>query len=179
MRHTIIIFLLITIIFSSSCGVSRNVTRSYYYVEPFKEQQIKLYLNNDSTFRLQDEIGCNTFLFSGRYRQINDTNVTFIIFDSVTSKIDHPNLQPQNVFVISNQDSAIIYTDERIFIHLQPFISVSNKEINKINLSDITYKKIKAYFINQYGKKGFYKLWGKNGVSEEEIKKKFLSCAVD
>ena len=49
-----------------------KVAQRYYYVEPFKEQEINLFLKSDSTFSFQDASGCNQFEFTGIYKMANE-----------------------------------------------------------------------------------------------------------
>jgi hypothetical protein len=161
--------LLLVIIAFYSCTASRQNVKSYYYIEPFKEQEIKLTLNSiDSTFRLEDVIGCNQFEYAGRYKKSSE----YLIFGSVIYK----NLLSSNTipFPLTNGDTAWIINSERIFIHKQPFKLTSK---TNIDLQQIRYKKLEAYYIDLLGKDGFVKTFG-NGKGIGEAKKKLLECVL-
>ena len=164
------ISVIITIIFCS-CGTSRNGTLNYYHVEPFKEQEIMFYLKNDSTFIFRDKIGCNQFEFAGRYKKVGDNNKTnYFVLNSVKQNI-LSKYTSESVFFIQNDDSALVINADRISIHGQIFIATSRENIN---LQKIRYKKLKNYYTEWLGEKGFLETFG-NG-SKKEAKKRLLDC---
>jgi len=168
-----VFLLIITVTIFCSCNVSKKTAQNYFYVEPFKEQEIKLFLKDDSTFIFQDVTGCNQFEFTGRYRAVTegDEKIRYFVLDSVKLQNVLSNLNPELVFPINNDDTAWIINAERIFIHKQPFIATSN---SNINLQVIRYKKLKDYYTGLLGKQGFLNVFG-NG-SKKEAKKKLLEC---
>ncbi|MBL0267863.1 MAG: hypothetical protein IPP99_04090 [Chitinophagaceae bacterium] len=93
------VMLLITIIgMSCSCNGSKNIFRNFYYVEPFKEQEIKLQFKKDSAFIFHDLTGCNQFVFAGKYRARNDSLGIYFIFDSVINRSVTSNFTPEFIF---------------------------------------------------------------------------------
>jgi len=166
-----ILLIIATIIFCS-CNVSRRATQNYYFVEPFKEQEVKLFLKDDSTFSFQDVTGCNQFEFTGRYERSNSNAVNYLVFNSVKLQNTMPNSNPDLIFPIKNGDTAWIINNERIFIHKQPFIATSK---GNINLQEIRYKKLEEYYTGLLGKKDFIKVFG-NGAGKKEAKKRLLDC---
>ena len=146
--------------------------QGYYYVEPFKEQEIKLYLKDDSTFSFRDATGCNQFEFVGRYKKRNDNTISYLMFDSVKLQNVLSNFNSDLIFSINNGDTAWIINKERIFIHKQAFIVTTN--IN-LNLQEIRYRKLEEYYTGLFGKAGFIKVFG-NGESRKVAKKRLLEC---
>jgi hypothetical protein len=166
------IWLGIVIIILCSCYGSRRATQTYYYIEPFKEQEIKLYLNSDSTFNFEDLTGCNQFEFVGHYKQMKDSLVDYFVLDSIKLQNVLSNFNSDLIFPIKNGDTAWIINSERIFIHSLPFIATSNRNLN---LEKLRYKKLEEYYVNLLGRKGFIKVFG-NGKGRKEAKKRLLDC---
>lgn len=163
--------LIIIIAIFCSCDASRKGMQNYYFVEPFKEQEVNLYLKDDSTFIFQDLTGCNQFEFTGRYKQVNDSTISYLIFNSVKPQNVLPNSSSDLIFSVQDGDTAWLINRERIFIHRQPFIATSK---SKINLQKIRYKKLKAYYTSLLGKEGFLKVFGDG--SKKKAKKRLLEC---
>ena len=168
------LFLLVISVLLSmySCTSNKKIAKSFYFVEPFKEQEIKLFLNYDSSFKFQDLTGCNQFEFTGRYKMMIDSTSTYLIFDSVKFESGKSNFNSRLIFSIRNGDTAWVINAERISIHKQPFKATSN--IN-INLQEIRYKKLKEYYIDYLGREGFIKAFG-NSKNMKEAKKRLLEC---
>ena len=167
---SILLIIIMAIFFT--CITSKSAAQQqYYYVEAFKEQEVKVVFKNDSTFTFQDLTGCNQFLFTGKYKKVDDGKSGYLIFDSVKLQKVLSSFNSELIFSISNGDTAWIVNTERIFIHKQPFIATSN---NNINLQEIRYQKLKVYYIGLLGKEGFLKVFG-NG-SKREAKKRLLEC---
>jgi mRNA deadenylase 3'-5' endonuclease subunit Ccr4 len=164
------VLLIITIFFT--CITSKSASQQqYYYVEAFKEQEVKLVFKRDSTFIFQDLTGCNQFLFTGKYRKVDDGKLSYFILDSVKFQNVLSSFNSELIFPIKTGDTAWVVNAERVFIHKQPFIATSN---NNINLQEIRYKKLKEYYVGLLGEKGFLKVFG-NG-SKKEAKKRLLEC---
>lgn len=157
-----------------SCTSHKKIAKSYYFVEPFKEQEIKLFLNYDSSFKIQDLTGCNRFVFTGRYRTINDSTFTYLIFDSVKFKSGLSDFNSHLIFSTKSGDTARVINTERLTIHWQPFKATSN--IN-IKLQEVRYKKLKEYYIDHLGREGFIRAFG-NGKNMKEAKKHLLDCSL-
>ena len=149
-----------------------KVAQRYYYVEPFKEQEINLFLKSDSTFSFQDASGCNQFEFTGIYKMANEGESDYFIFDSVKLRKVLPNSNHDVIFPMKNGDTAWIINRERVFVHKQPFIATSN---SNINLQEIRYKKLEEYYTGLLGRKGFIKVFG-NGKGKREATKRLLEC---
>jgi hypothetical protein len=164
--------LTVVVLIFCSCTGGRKAAQNYYYVEPFKEQEIKLVLKNDSTFNFGDVTGCNQFGFTGEYRQKTDGSLSYFILDSVKIQSTLSGFNSDLIFSIRSGDTAWVINSERIFIHRQPFILTSNK--NK-NLVKIRYKKLKEYYIGLLGQQGFIRVFG-NGKGKREAKKRLLDC---
>jgi len=152
-----------------SCGTNRILVQNYYYVEPFEEQEIQLSLLPDLTFKLQDSIGCNRFIYTGVYRKGNTGERDYFLFDIAMS--DTGVLNPYKKFPISKMDTVWVLNSERIFIHNKPF------KINKysLNLQKVRFKKICDYYIDLMGKRAFIETFG-DGKSIRSTKKRLLSC---
>lgn len=164
--------LVITTVLIYSCNVNKKIARKYYYVEPFKEQEVKLTLNGDSTFIFSDLTGCNQFEFHGVYKQKGDSDFRYLIFDSVRLKKILPIFDSALVFYIKTGDTAWIINKERIFIHNLPFHYTSK---TNLNLQEIRYEKLKEYYTNLLGRKGFIKTFGE-GKGIKEAKRQLLKC---
>jgi hypothetical protein len=134
-----------------------KLPQRYYYVEPFKEQEISLLFKSDSTFSFQDASGCNQFEFTGKYKKVAEGESNYFVFDSVKLQNVLPNSKRDAIFHMENANTAWIINKKRVFIHKQPFIATSN--IN-INLQEIRYRKLEDYYTGLLGQKGFYKsIW--------------------
>ena len=168
-----IVLIIITIILYS-CSASKKVTQKFYYVEPFKEQEIKLFLNHDSTFKFQDATGCNQFEFIGRYKPISSNTFNYLIFDSVRLQSVLSNSTSSLIFSIKSGDTAWVMNKERLLINKQPFKITSSSHID---LQEIRYKKLEEYYINLLGREEFIKIFG-NGKGIKEAKKRLLDCSL-
>lgn len=159
---------LIVTIFLGCCffsASSQNVKR-YYYVEPFKEHEVRLVFNSDSTFKLNDVIGCNQFEYTGRYKMMNDFYVfKSVIYKSLLSSSTEP-------FQLSDGDTAWVINTERLYIHKIPFKITPTSDVS---LQEIRYKKLKEYYIELLGKKAFLEMFG-GGRGIVAAKKKLLEC---
>ena len=159
---SVFIIWLVCSFFSASAQNSKR----YYYVEPFKEQEVRLNFNSDSTFKLNDVIGCNQFEYTGRYKMIDN----FYVFKSVIYK----NLLSSNTepFQLSDGDTAWIINTERLYIHKIPFKITPTPDVS---LQQIRYKKLEEYYIDLLGKKAFLQTFG-GGKGMVAAKKKLLEC---
>lgn len=167
-----VIISIIAVAIFCSCNVNKKMVQNYYYVEPFKEQEIKLLLKDDSTFSFQDLTGCNQFEFIGRYKKMTNSTNSYLVFDSVKLQNVLSEFNSDFIFNIKNGDTAWIINSERVFIHKQPFIATAN---SNINLQEVRYKKLEDYYIGLLGKEGFIKVFG-NGKGKKEAKKRLLDC---
>lgn len=173
MKNTMI-FLLVGI--CCSCNTNKKLVTRFYHVEPFKEQEMILILNGDSTFNLQDSTGCNQFGFIGRYKKKSTSWGNYLIFDSIILQKTGSNIYATNnsIFSIKNGDTAWIVNSERIFIDKAPFKLSSKK---KLSLPEIRYNKLKEYYTELLGEKGFAEVFG-NGKGRKEAKRRLMSCTL-
>lgn len=153
-----------------SCSSSKKIN-NYYYVEPFKEQEVLLLLKADSTFNLKDLTGCIQFEFTGRYREERTSIGGYFLLDSIKLQNVLSSFTPEIIFPLKNGDTAWIINRERIFIHKQPFIATSN---NKKDLQEVRYKKLKDYYIGLLGQEGFLQTFGDG--NRKEARKRLLDC---
>jgi len=167
MRLVLLMFVIVIFCF---CSSSKEVS-NYYYIEPFKEQEVLLLLKPDSTFSFKDLTGCNQFEFTGKYRQVIENASRYFILDSIKLQNVLSDFNSEVIFPLKNGDTAWVLNRERIFIHRQPFIATLNA---KINLQEIRYEKLKDYYIALLGKKGFLQTFGSG--SKKEAKKRLLDC---
>lgn len=158
--------LLFTLMLLSFIVVNAQNNKHYYYVEAFKEQEVRLAFKKDYTFRLYDITGCNQFEYTGKYKSQDN----FFIFHSVVYK----NLLSQNTepFPISDGDTAWEVNSERLYIHGKPFKITPTPDVN---LQEIRYKKLKDYYIEMLGKDGFIQAFGR-GKGFAEAKKRLIDC---
>jgi hypothetical protein len=162
--------LIILVVFFYACDVNKKFTKKYYYVEPFKEQDVTLTLKADSTFVFSDLMGCNQFEFMGVYKHNLDSIFNYLIFDSVKFKQISSAYDSPLVFSIKTGDTAWIINKERIFIQKVPFHFTRK---TNLNLQKIRYQKLKEYYINLLGRAGFIKTFG-NGKGIREAKRRIL-----
>jgi len=166
--------LFFAVVASISCGINKPYTKYFYYVEPFKEQEVKLVLNEDSSFSFRDITGCNQFEYTGKYEKRKSNTIEYLLFDSVRVNGGIKEINSDKLFPLKSGDTAWIINGERIFIHRHPFNLTSN---SKLNLQEIRYKKLKEYYISLLGTKGFLQVFG-DGKGEKEAKKRLLDCSL-
>ena len=166
------IFINVVLVSICACTASRKSGQEYYYVEPLKEQEIILHLGTDSVLTFQDLTGCNQFDFTGRYRRISDSAISYLIFDAVKLNNKPTKSDSNFIFSIKSGDTAWIINGERIFIHNEPF-KLTTK--SNLNLGEIRYKKLEQFYVNLLGQKGFIKVFG-NGKGKKEAKRRLLDC---
>lgn len=166
--------LIVMVILCYACSPARQSALHYYYVEPFKEHDLKLVLKDDHTFSLRDQSGCNQFEYTGRYKKTNDPAISYFVFDSVQHRLLLSNGDPARVFSINNGDTAWILNKDRLFIHHEPFIATTKANVN---LQEIRYRKLEEYYIGLLGRDGFIKTFG-NNKSMKQAKKRLLECSL-
>jgi hypothetical protein len=77
MKHDTMKYIIFaTIVIFTSCRMG-NLNKTYYYIDPGKEWDIFLTLNEDSTFVIQDTFGCNNFKFTGKWENLSDKGHRF------------------------------------------------------------------------------------------------------
>lgn len=155
-----------------SCTSSREVVKTYYFVEPFKEQEIKFFLSSDSSFKFQDATGCNQFEYTGKYRAMGNSPSSFLLIDSVRLRYGSSQLNSSLIFSIQNADTVWIINEERVMFHRQPFKFTNKKAID---LQEIRFQGLKEYYMNYLGRDGFIKAFG-NGKSMKEARRRLLKC---
>lgn len=168
------VFVIISVFLFSSCKLSKESLSNYYFVEPFKEQEIKLFFNKDSAFSFRDVSGCNQFEFAGKFRKLSNQKGNYFVFDSITLIKVLSNTTSNLMYTLSTGDTAWILNSERLFIHNQPFKLMTNSQID---LQKIRYTELKTFYINVLGKTGFIKTFGL-GKGEKEAKKRLLECTL-
>ena len=77
----------------------------------------------------------------------------------------------KRIFPLHNGDTAWLTNSERIFLHRKNFKVTTRK---KLDLQEIRYKQIKAFYIEELGKKGFLEAFGDG--SEKEARRRILDC---
>ena len=136
--------LAIIVLLFYSCSINKIMPSKYYHIEPFKEQEINLYLKHDSTFSLIDLTGCNQFEIIGRYKKLDNSVNSYFVFDLIKLQNVLSNTTSHLVFPLKNGDTAWLINKERLFINHIPFKATSK---TNINLQKVRYKKLKDYYI--------------------------------
>jgi hypothetical protein len=154
-----------------SCKVTRDHITRYYDVEAFQEQDMSLLLASDSSFTLEDRFGCNQFKFTGKYKQFGTYPGGYLVFEDVQSHKVMVVPDTKRILPVQNGDTAWLINSERIFLHQKNF-KVTNRK--KLDLREIRYKQIKAFYTEELGEKGFLETFGDG--SEKEARRRILHC---
>lgn len=165
--------LFLPMMFFISCISTRP--KSYYYVDPIKEQEILIKFNKDSTFLLFDTTGCNQFKYSGRYRWFSRNKIeTGFSFQNVQLILPIDNANKENLFPLKELDTAWLIYDERIVIEHCAFKigAPTTKKLKKIRVMDL-----EKMYIDKLGKKMFITLLG-NGKGIKEAEKNLEKCSL-
>lgn len=165
-----VVFAIVMFMFFS-CNVTRDNMTRYYDVEAFQEQEMSLLLTKDSSFTLEDLLGCNRFKFTGKYKQFGTYPTGYLVFDSVQSHKVMIVPDTRGIFPVKNGDTAWLINSERISLHQKAFKITTRK---KLDLREIRYKQIKAFYIDLLGEKGFLETFGEG--SEKEARRRILHC---
>ncbi|SIT04531.1 hypothetical protein SAMN05421788_103118 [Filimonas lacunae] len=156
-----------------SCGARKNTSSCYYFIEPFKEQEVKFQLINDSCFSISDETGCYRFLYEGRYKLQKQKRSSYLLLDTVI-KSEMPSWQypPERVFPMNDKDTVRIVSKKRILISKQVFRPTDNP---LLDLQKIRVDMLVDYFVRKLGKAAVVQVMG-DGKSIELVRKRLMEC---
>ncbi len=190
MKIKIIIFAIITILITS-CSL-KLTSRVYTTIEPWKEWEIEMKLNKDSTFKMTDRFGCNIFDYSGRWRYYKDSIFKYLILNDTTKSeyIKSRNsyqffnrriqklqiVRANQYFPVISTDTGLILSNSRIRFRGLTFERqelLSNKDLSKRRI-----KILESYYITEMGKDLFIKTFGK-GKGIKEARKNLKECDVN
>lgn len=173
-------FICSLILFSTleACNTPKSGRKHFYFVEPFKEQEIWLQLGDGNTFILSDLTGCNQFSYTGKYTKGADFFSTYYILNLPDSGQEGADdLLPINsgdVFKINSGDTAWILNEERLVLQAKSFKASRNANLN---LRKIRVAKLEEFYIDQLGRKGFIQALGE-GKSVKVARRNLMKCSM-
>lgn len=184
-----IIPILTIIILMASCANKLTKGR-FAAIEPWKEWEIELKLNKDSTFTLEDRFGCNVFNYRGRWYYHKDIAVAFIVlndtikshyikshdmyqfFNTKTQK--QQMIQANEYFPVISTDTVLIFEKNKM-LTFRGLTFKKQKLFSNKDLAERRFKIIEKYYFDKMGKEFFIKAFG-NGKGIKEAKKNILNC---
>ena len=156
-------------------------------VEPWKEWEIKLSLNYDSTFKLSDKFGCNIFSYEGRWScHIENTKSYLLLSD--TMKVEY--IKSHNMYQFYNTSTKNLQAVKAdIYFPIIKFDTVwilnerqlnfrgliFNRSSENKDLSNVRVKMIEEFYVNKIGKELFIKNFG-NGQGIRAARKYIKEC---
>jgi hypothetical protein len=180
MKSISIVVPLLAAVCALSC-TPKLTNSKFTSVEPWKEWEIELQLNKDSSFVITDRFGANLFDYSGRWRYYKDALIDFIVL-SDTTKSKYDKYHDMYKFYNSKKQQSQVVKSDRYFPHISTdTIWILNKrqlsfrsltfDIAKLNskkdLSDERVKRVEEYYISKIGKDFFIKTFGDGkGIDE-------------
>jgi hypothetical protein len=175
----------------TSCNY-KLTSKSYIAIEPWKEWEIEIQLNKDSTFRVEDKFGCNLFYYSGFWHYNKDYPVNFLILTDTTKAkyiLSHDAYQFYNkktqklqivrddkYFPVITTDTALIFGNGKN-IEFRGLTFKKQKLFGSRDLEKKRVKLIEAYYINNMGKELYIKAIG-NGKGVKEARKNIRECKI-
>jgi len=178
----------IIILLVTSC--THKLTNSNYTtVEPWKEWEIELKFNKDSTFKMTDRFGCNLFDYSGQWHYHKDAVLDFIVLnDSTKSEYikSHDmyqffNKETQKLQVVRADKYFPVISTDTVWILNERQISFRRLVFDRQRLSskkDLSKQRVKLieeFYVGKIGRELFIKTFG-NGKGIEEAKKNISDC---
>lgn len=169
---SIVIFSLLLLSFRA--GIS-HPPKYFYYVDPFKEQEIKLTLRDDLTFSMIDDFGRNKFSYTGKYRYWGEESRFMIFYDIKTQIQAIRGGQP--IFDLKSGDTVVLLNDERLYIHEEPFFAAAD---SNTDLLEVKYQLLKAHYTKILGPKEFLKRFGDGdeAVAKKNLVYPFAGCSL-
>jgi hypothetical protein len=183
-----IIIISFVILFATSC--THKLTGSKYTaIEPWKEWQIELKFNKDSTFTMIDRFGCNRFNYSGLWHYHENSILKLIVLNDTTKseyikshdmyQFYDKKTQKQQVVkaneyfpVISNDTIKILSKNQ---ISFRGLIFNRKKLFGSNDLGKERTKMIEDFYVNKIGRKAYIKAFG-NGKGIKEARKNINDC---
>ena len=187
MKSITTILIIIALLFASC---TQKLTKGKYTaIEPWKEWEIKLKFNRDSTFTMNDEFGCNRFDYSGKwhYRKdslfivivLNDTTKSeyvkshdmYQFYDMKTQKLQV--VKASEYFPVISTDTAWVLNEKQV-----RFRGLMFKRKGLLSTNDLgkeRAKMIEDFYVKKMGRELFIKTFG-NGKGIKEARKNISDC---
>lgn len=169
MKKNIIILSLILV----SCNKSL-LNKTFYFVEPYKEWEITLKVKSDSSFIMEDKLGCNKFEYTGSWKDFNLGGFKCFLLNDTHETFYDPE-RKMYYYKKSSQSTAKFDDDYRFFKFIK-FDTVYYSNINKLVLRGMTFrtsnsfsessllkkriKMLRSDYIKKYGRKKFIEIFG-------------------
>lgn len=187
MKNATIIFAIIMLV-TTSCA-RKLTTGKYTVIEPWKEWEVELKFNKDSTFEMTDKFGCNLFDYRGQWQYHKDTNRSFIVLnDTIKSEyvkshdmyrfFDRKTQKQQIVkadryFPVISTDTVWVLSKRQI--SFRQLIFDRKRLSSRKDLSKVRVKMVEDFYISKMGKELFIKTFG-DGKGIEEARKNIRDC---
>jgi len=185
-KATIISTIIILVITSCTYKLTNS---NYTTVEPWKEWEIELKFNNDSTFKMTDSFGCNLFNYSGQWHYHKDAVLEFIILNDTTKSeyikshdmYQFFNKETQKLQVVRADKYFPVISTDTVWILNKRQISFRGLVFDRQRLSkeeDLSKKRVKMiedFYIGKMGRELFIKTFG-DGKGIEEARKNIKEC---
>ena len=187
---TIILFVL----FVMGACTRKLVSGKYIGIEPWKDWEIELKFNKDSTFTMVDRFGCNRFNYSGQWHHYDrDSLLSYIILHD-TTKVEYLEQYDAYQFydkamqrqrLVSKSDYFPVISNDTIHVLGKKLLTLrfrnlpfhKKRLLSTNNLGKVRTKMIINHEINEEGKELFIKAVG-NGKGIKEIRKTLNQCYI-
>ena len=161
----------------------------YTTIEPWKEWEIELKLNKDSTFKMTDRFGCNIFDYSGQWHYHKNYTLNFIVLTDTTKSEYIKSHDMYQFFNRETQKQQVVRADQYFPVISTDTVWILNNR--KMNFRRLTFDKqrlwsskdlgkkrvqmVEKFYIDKMGKELFIKTFG-NGKGIKEAEKNIRYC---
>ena len=178
----------IIILLVTSC--THKLTNSNYTtVEPWKEWEIELKFNKDSTFKMTDKFGCNLFDYSGQWHYHKDAVLGFIVLNDTTKSeyikshdmYQFFNKETQKLQVVRADKYFPVISTDTVWILNERQISFRRLVFDRQRLSskkDLSKQRVKLiedFYVGKMGQELFIKTFS-NGKGIKKARKNISDC---
>jgi hypothetical protein len=190
MKNVFIISVAVLLL-TTSCA-HKLTGKNYIAIEPWKEWQIELKLNQDSTFGLTDRFGCNVFDYSGQWHYHRDSVFSFLILNDTAKAVYIKSHNAYQFFNRKTQKQQIVRADQYFpVISIDTILILNNKRLrfrgltfvrqklfSSKNLSKKREQMIEVFYFDKIGKEHFIKTFG-DGKGLKEARKNIIECKIN
>ena len=188
--RNITVILSVAALLLSSCS-NKLVGHKFIAVEPWKEWQIELTLNKDSTFTIIDRFGCNRFNYSGWWYCLKDSVLVYIVLKDTTkseyiesrdmyqfydkeSKKLHV-VRANEYFPVIRSDTIKILSQRQV--GFRGLIFNRKRLLQSNNLDKERTKMLEDFYVSKIGREGFIRAFG-SGKGIKAARKNISDCKI-
>jgi hypothetical protein len=175
-----------------SCTPTLTSSR-YASIEPWKEWEIEVKFNKDSSFTMIDRFGCNRFNYIGIWHYHQDSFLSFVVLNDTTKSeyiksndmyrfYDRQYQKQREVaskeyFPVITTDTVYVF-EKNNMLRFRGLTFKRQKLFSNRNLSKERERIIERHYIDEMGRDLFIKIFG-NGKGIKEARKNIMDCKIN